>query len=77
MATMMAARFEKNGSYPSWVEMEAFLMYGKHHVKSEALIRKSESLLQLGQTPQITFIYTITEESRFGFIGWVGVHSKL
>lgn len=23
MATMMAARFEKNGSYPSWVEMEA------------------------------------------------------
>ena len=23
MATMMAARFEKNGSYPAWVEMEA------------------------------------------------------
>ena len=35
MATMMAARFEKNGSYPAWVEMEPpYLSAGKYESSS-------------------------------------------
>ena len=55
MATMMAARFEKNGSYPAWVEMEALIpQRGEVRVKLHAAaLNRRDYWITQGQYPGV------------------------